>query len=283
MKSKPPLVSIGVPVYNEEHFIEESLTSLLAQDYPNIEIIISDNASTDETAAVCQHFANKDPRITFHCFDENRGATENYQYVLDHSSGVYFMWAAGHDLWSPNTILECVNMLEEHPESAIATGSSKWIDKNGNLMTKVSGWTDTRGMHPIARFFSVFWGNMHPVLGLIRRSYLKELGQFQSFAGADLVLLSELVLKGDFIHATNATWQRREFRHEQKHSDKLKRYRSTEYRITQSLLDRIFPLQRLPLALLSVVLRSTLPLTQKIALFIALTTAFPLRYLVGKR
>lgn len=283
MKSELPLVSIGVPVYNEERFVEETLTSLLAQDYPNMEIIISDNASTDKTADICQHIAAENPSVIFHRFDENRGATENFQYVLDHSSGTYFMWAAGHDLWSPNTISECVKMLEEIPESSIAIGSSQWIDENGDTMAQVSGWTDTRGMHPVARFFSVFWGNMHPVLGLIRKSYLKELGQFRPFAGADLVLLSELSLRGDFLHAAKATWKRREFRHEQKHSDKLKRYRSAEYGLAGSFVDRYFPLLRLPLALIKVVLKSTLPSIQKIALLFALFTAFPLRYLVGKR
>jgi glycosyltransferase involved in cell wall biosynthesis len=283
MKSELPLVSIGVPVYNEERFLEETLTSLLAQDYPNIEIILSDNASTDRTADICQQIAAQNPSVTFHRFDENRGAPENFQYVLDHSSGTYFMWAAGHDLWSPNTISECVNMLEGIPESAIAIGSSQWIDENGDTMTLVSGWTDTRGMHPVARFFSVFWGNMHPVLGLIRKSYLEELGQFRPFAGADLVLLSELSLRGDFLHAANATWKRREFRHEQSHADKLKRYRSAEYGLAGSFLDRYFPLLRLPLALIKVVFKSTLPIIQKIALLFALLTTFPLRYLVGKR
>jgi hypothetical protein len=174
-------------------------------------------------------------------------------------------------------------MLEQYPESAIAIGSSQWIDENGSIMNQVSGWTDTRDMHPVARFFAAFWGNMHPILGLIRKSYLEELGRTQSFAGGDLVILCKLSLKGDFLHAANATWKRREFRHEQHHSDKLKRYRSGEYGLSRSFLDRHFPLLRLPLALIKAVLKSALPAIQKIALLLALLMALPLRYLVGKR
>ena len=58
-----PLVSIGVPIYNEERFLEESLVSLCSQDYSNLEIIISDNASIDGTSEICREFANRDPRI----------------------------------------------------------------------------------------------------------------------------------------------------------------------------------------------------------------------------
>ena len=73
-----PLVSIGMPLHNEERFINAALESLRAQDYPNFEIIVSDNASTDRTFEICQQLAATDPRIRLERAQENRGATAGF-------------------------------------------------------------------------------------------------------------------------------------------------------------------------------------------------------------
>lgn len=280
-----PLVSIGVPLYNEARFLKESLSSLFAQDYPNLEIIISDNASVDDTLKLCQELASDKANVTIHSFDNNQGATENFHYVMRAAHGKYFMWASGHDLWSSNLVSACVTLLEENPNAVIAFGSSSWIDENGQNLSKFSGWTDTRGLKPIARLFTVFWGNMHPILGIIRKSALDKIQPIDPVVGSDLILLTKLALQGDFVHAVQANWQRREFRHETDHTTKLKRYRSTEFGLTRrSLLDKYFPLLRLPLKLSSCVVRSkTLNLAEKILVLQALLASIPVRYLDGKR
>ncbi len=272
-----------MPLYNEASFVQKTLVSVLAQDYENIEIIISDNASTDETFEICNTVAQSDPRITIHKHEENLGVSDNFQYVLDRASGTYFMWASGHDLWSPNLISECVELLETSPNAAIAFASSEWIDADDCRLPKASGWTDTRGMSPVARFFSVLWGNMHPVLGVIRTRYLREIGPIPSFTGADLIILSGLVLKGDFLHATGSTWKRREFRKAERYTDKLNRYRSEEFGLARSFIDHLFPLLSLPFALIRIVLQSSLSWLDKFGIIIALLPTLPLRYMVGKR
>ena len=78
------------------------------------------------------------------------------------------MWAAGHDLWSENLVSECVKQLETHRTAAIASGKTYWIDDMGERLERLSSYSDTRGMGSMERFFTVFWGNMHPVLGMIR-------------------------------------------------------------------------------------------------------------------
>lgn len=283
MENESPLVSIGMPVYNEGAFIRESLDSLLAQDYRNLEIIISDNGSTDETADICREFAQLDGRVSYYRFDNNVGASQNFKSVLERASGKYFMWAAGHDLWSGNLIVETVRVLEEHPDAALAFGSTVWIDTNGEVFGRESGWTDTRGMDPIARFFTILWGNMHPILAVIRRSYLTEIPKIHSCAGSDLIMLSELVLKGDYIHATQTTWFRREFRGQESHREKLKRYKNKEYKLITSVLDKIFPLLRLPLELIRSVIRSNLSKLEKLVVLVALIPAFIARYVSGNK
>jgi glycosyltransferase involved in cell wall biosynthesis len=100
-----PKVSIGMPVYNGEHFIREALDSLLAQTFTEFELIISDNGSSDATEAICKEYAAKDRRIRYVRQAENRGAGANFQFVLDESVGEYFMWAAADDRWG-NTFVE---------------------------------------------------------------------------------------------------------------------------------------------------------------------------------
>jgi len=283
LENESPLVSIGMPVYNEAAFIKESLASLLAQDYQNLEIIISDNGSTDETFSICREYARLDSRVSYYRFDNNVGASKNFISVLERASGKYFMWAAGHDLWSDNLIPEAVQVLESHPDAALAFASAVWIDANGDVFGRESGWTDTRGMDPIARFFTILWGNMHPVLAVIRRSYLCEIPRIHSCAGSDLIILSELAIKGDFVHAAKATWSRREFRGLESHKEKIKRYKNKEYKLITSSIDKLFPLLRLPLELMRVVIRSDLKWLEKLIVLAALFPAFVARYVSGNK
>lgn len=278
-----PLVSIGIPLFNEARFVKDSLNSILAQNYPNLEIIISDNASTDETLNICHSLIGERNNVLTHTFDENRGAAENFRYVLNASKGKYFMWASGHDLWAPNYISENVELLETVPTAVVAFGTSVWIGENGQKITKYFGYTDTRGMDSIARFFTVFWGNMHPVLGLMRKSALDKTRPMVSAVGTDLILLSQLALQGDFVHACGTLWQRREFRKETSHADKMKRYRSVECGLTRSFLGKNFPLLRMPIELIINILQSKFTSIEKVAVLTALLASLPIRYIAGKK
>ncbi len=278
-----PLVSIGMPIYNEARFLPQSLASLRAQDHPNLEILISDNGSTDGTRELCRQAEADDPRVRFHEFETNRGVVVNFAQALSMARGKYFMWAGGHDLWSANMVSECAALLEAHPTASLAVATGQWVDEDGRAMGRESGYTDTRGMDPVARFFTVLWGNMHPILGLIRKDHLDRTGGVRACAGADLILLAELCLMGDFLHAPGASWQRRMFRATENHEARIKRYKSREFGLSRSLLDRAFPLARLPLSLTRAVLNSGLAGTDKAILLWGLFFAFPARYLAGRR
>jgi glycosyltransferase involved in cell wall biosynthesis len=106
--NQQPLVTIGMPVYNEDRFLERALESLLNQDYENIRILISDNASTDGTGEIGTRVARANERITYSRTDLNIGATANLRRVQAMATGKYFMWAAGHDEWSENLVSESV-------------------------------------------------------------------------------------------------------------------------------------------------------------------------------
>ncbi len=278
-----PLVTIGMPVYNEERFLEGALGSLLNQDYENIRILISDNASTDGTGEIASRVARADKRVTYSRADRNFGPTANFRRVQAMATGKYFIWAGGHDEWSENLVSESVAKLESNESAAIAFATSYWIDETGQRCERVVGYSDTRGMDPMARFFTVFWGNMHPVLGVMRLDYLRRAREVQGFAGADLVLLLELVLMGDFVHVPQAWWHRRENRVRESHRERMRRYTDKEYGHAHSWLDRWFPLLRLPFGLIRAVWSARISWTERLCLLFGLLPSLPVRYVAGRR
>ena len=279
----PPLVTIALPVFNEARHIDEALHSLRAQDYPRLEIIVCDNASDDDTVAICRKHADADPRIRIEVASANVGASANFQRAFEFAKGDFFMWASGHDLWSPSLVSECTALLLKHPGASLAYASCDWIGDDGDVLDIHSGWTDTRSMAPASRFFTIFWGNMHPVLGVMRSESLRACGPLLPVVGGDLLLLSDLALRGDFLHAPHSRWCRREVRIETSYQDKLKRYSSPKFGITRSRVGRAFPLLALPWELAKRVARAPMPAVDRCLMLAALLPSLALRYLVGRR
>lgn len=116
-----PTISIGVPVYNGESTLTAALDSLLSQSFTDIEIIISDNASTDKTEEICLSFCEKDSRIIYIRQEENIGAAKNFEFVLKQSTGRYFTWAAADDLRSSDFLEVNVNFLEKNKNYSAST------------------------------------------------------------------------------------------------------------------------------------------------------------------
>ncbi|MBT8102619.1 MAG: glycosyltransferase family 2 protein [Gammaproteobacteria bacterium] len=281
--NQDPLVTIGMPIYNEERFLQHALDSLLAQDYENIQILISDNASTDCSGDIGRKAAEDDSRIIYTCTEENIGATGNFRRVASMAEGKYFMWAAGHDEWSSDLISASVAALEINSSASIAFAHSRWMGETGEDDGGDIDYPDTRGKSLLGRFFTVFWGSMHPVLSLMRMDYLRQTRSMQGFAGADLVLLLDMVLMGDFVHVPNAWWRRRNVRSKESHRQRMKRYTGAEFGQAKSTLDRRFPLLRLPASLMATIWNSRHSLLQRIILLLALLPLMPVRYIVGVR
>src|SRR5690606_13748412 len=93
-KMSNPLVSIGVPVRNGGAYLADALQILVDQTYKNIEIIISDNNSSDDTSSIIERFAKLDKRIVVYTQSRTLTASENFRFVFERSHGEYFMWAA---------------------------------------------------------------------------------------------------------------------------------------------------------------------------------------------
>ncbi|MCT7961885.1 glycosyltransferase [Laspinema sp. D1] len=129
MKKEKIILSIGMPVYNGVNFINKALDSLLDQTFTNFELIISDNASTDETETICGEYAKRDNRIRYIRQPENQGALANFQFVLNEAVGDYFMWAAADDVWDKKWIETLLPISIDG--QCIAYGLVQTIDDKG--------------------------------------------------------------------------------------------------------------------------------------------------------
>jgi len=110
-----PLVSIGLPVYNGDTYLEGAIRSLLGQNYRHTELVISDNASTDKTEQICREYAAQDSRVRYSRSQRNVGIIRNFQRVFSLSQGPFFMWAAHDDQWAPTFVSELLKPLASDP------------------------------------------------------------------------------------------------------------------------------------------------------------------------
>src|SRR3954454_12006058 len=104
MLNSTPLVSVGLPVRNAGGSVAGVVTSVLAQDHENLELVISDNASTDDTEEVCRALAAEDPRVTYHRNPENVGLLNNFVAAMGHARGTFFRWVGDDDWLAPEYI-----------------------------------------------------------------------------------------------------------------------------------------------------------------------------------
>jgi len=206
-----PLVSIGVPVYNGERHLRETLESLLAQTMTDFELIISDNASTDGTEAICREYADRDPRIRYHRQPKNLGAPENWNFVVRVANGRYFKWSSASDSCTPNFLEACVSTLEQDPEVVVCFGRTNYVDEDGRPVELPDGDVEAIEENPIDRYRRVcaYLAVNNEQYGLIRRDMLMKTRLDRDYPHGDLVLMAELVLFGKFKRHDEALLIRR--------------------------------------------------------------------------
>ncbi|MBK6329429.1 MAG: glycosyltransferase family 2 protein [Bacteroidetes bacterium] len=126
-----PLVSVGLPTYNRPEGLERTIKYLLNQNYKNIEVIISDNCSTNSSVKeILIKYAAIDSRINYYIQNENIEIEPNFNFVYQKSKGKYFMWIADDDIFDTNYINTCINFLEENIDYVLCSGiSNYYLDK----------------------------------------------------------------------------------------------------------------------------------------------------------
>jgi glycosyltransferase involved in cell wall biosynthesis len=207
-----PRVSIGMPVFNGERFLAQSLQSLLAQDFADFELIISDTASTDGTRGICEEFARSDDRIRYCRSEANPGAAANFNRVFELSDGELFRWAAHDDLVAPSHLRRCVETMGDAPGDVVLVyPETICIDENGDVLREYPDELETPFPKAWLRLRHLMRHLHEPNLlfGLFRANALRRTRLMGGYYAADYVLLSELSMLGQFRKVREPLFYRR--------------------------------------------------------------------------
>jgi glycosyltransferase involved in cell wall biosynthesis len=242
--STAPRLSIGLPVYNGETYLAESIEALLGQSFEDFELIISDNASTDGTADICRRYEKQDPRIRYFRQQRNIGLAPNHNFVFAQSRGDLFKWAASDDLYARDLLQSCVTALDEHPEVVLAHAFEAAIDGEGNVTQALEYPLATDSPRAPERFRSILFGSSglferrllsasngsaesgdgHEFVrvdnngilracdeyGVIRADVMRRIAPLGSYHHADRIIACEIALHGPFHITPDWFYFRRE-------------------------------------------------------------------------
>lgn len=197
-----PQVSFGMPVYNGEHYVAQAIESVLNQDLDDLELSISDNASTDETAAIVESYARHDGRIRYERQPRNRGGAWNFDRVFEMSSAPYFTWICADDWKAPDFASATLSaMSEAGPDVAVVYTRTHLVDADGVFLDSLND--DRLGLdHPEAhvRVGRLLHAQASPLFyGLIRSELLATTRGFSRSIAPDIVMLVELACRGSLV------------------------------------------------------------------------------------
>ena len=196
VRQPDPLVSVCIPTYNRARKLQRAVDALLASSYKNLEIIISDNASSDDTENICTALAQSDRRIRYFRHSENQGPTANFEFARSQATGKYFLWHGDDDYLDPTYISTCVAELENDPSLVLASGVAAYhqgdsdISGYGNIIQPNSE-------SPMLRVVKYLWlvADNSIFCGAYRRTSVEECMMPNCLAG-DWIWMAEVLLKG---------------------------------------------------------------------------------------
>lgn len=206
-----PRLSIGLPVYNGEEYLAESLEALLGQTFEDYELIITDNASTDGTADICRRYQRQDSRISYHRLPRNIGAAPNHNHVFTLARGELFKWASHDDLYGRDLLRRCVEALDERPDFVLAHAHQAIIDGDGNVTVPFDYRHATDSPSAPERFRSLlFEPGGDDFYGVMRTSMLRCVRPHDSYHHADRTFVAEIALHGRFHQVPELLYFRRD-------------------------------------------------------------------------
>ncbi|WEV28731.1 glycosyltransferase family 2 protein [Streptomyces sp. 71268] len=211
VSGRTPRLSIGLPVYNGEEYLAESLDALLGQTYEDFELVITDNASTDGTRDICRAYAARDSRVRYIRLPRNIGAAPNHNHVFTQCRGELFKWASHDDLYARDLLRRCVEALDERPEVILAHADQAVIDGDGKVKVPYAYTLDTASPRAPERFRSMlFEPGGDDFYGVIRADVLRRVKPHDSYHHADRTFVAEIGLHGPFHQVPELLYFRRD-------------------------------------------------------------------------
>jgi glycosyltransferase involved in cell wall biosynthesis len=195
------LVSVGVPVYNGEDCLAAAVASVLAQTHADLEVIISDNASTDGTESIGRALQEHDARVRYIRQPRNLGAPANWNVVARAARGTYFKWMSASDSCHPNFLARAVDCLERQADAVLCFAATQYVDDAGRIVGRADSDFAVAETSPSERFWRVCSGLQinNAQNGLIRRSALLQTRLDRLYPHGDRVLMAELAMLGKFV------------------------------------------------------------------------------------
>ena len=242
-KYPKPRVSIGIPVYHGEGYLEETLKSLLNQTYKDYEVIITDNDPGGEAERIAEEYSEKYKFISYIKHPRNTGALQNWNSIVQYASGEYFMYAGAHDLLSENALEKMVDALDRYSSVVLAYAPTQFISSEGLPFDKNIGLLDTSGARTVHRFIQLMWANQEALYGLMRIDCVRRTRLQKEIVGSGAVWLAEMSIFGEFRLCTDIIRYRRSNRAIQNREEQRSRYHRTLFSKKRI---RILPHWRIP-------------------------------------
>lgn len=211
--SSDTLVSIGLPVRNAGKRLDGVVQSVLAQNHDNIELVISDNGSTDDTEEVCRALAKHDSRIAYHRQPENIGLFNNFVQTMRIANGAFFRWIGDDDRLETDYVSRCLQVFTDDPRLILVTTGIAYTGPDGAVSSAVYEGTDLNSDDPVTRFAEMLrllntsYLLMDPLYGLMRRSVAAGIER-RNMLKEDEVYATKLALAGPWAHVPDVLGHR---------------------------------------------------------------------------
>ncbi len=215
MKRHNELISVGMPIYNGEKYLKQAIASILSQSYTNIELIIADDASTDNSSVIYKEFAKKDSRIRIFKHKTNIGSIPNFNFVLKQAKGKYFMWAAQDDYREKETLEKLFKLHSQFPNAALAVCNFRNVhdDKLYAVYPEIKYKNTESKAKTLISFLKT--DNLSFFYGLHKTSILKKTGGYFTdsrphFKSSDFLTIYNVLLEGTLVYTPEILFYKRD-------------------------------------------------------------------------
>ena len=213
MRYANSLVSVGLPVRNGAARIEGVVKSVLDQNHGNLELVICDNASTDDTEELCRGFAAQDSRIAYYRNPVNVGLLNNFVSAIQRANGTFFRWVGDDDWLAPNYVSRVLDAFAADDRLIVVTSQLDYTGPDGLTQTAAYDGAALGSDDPVTRFTEMLrllnesYLLIDPLYGVLRRETVMRIER-RNMVNEDQVFATKLALAGPWGHVPEVLAQR---------------------------------------------------------------------------
>jgi glycosyltransferase involved in cell wall biosynthesis len=191
-----PRVTVLVPTYNRAALLRRALDSVLKQTYRELSVLISDNASEDDTATVCESYAAADPRVRYVRQPVNLTPVPNFSWLLSNADTEFVLLVADDDWLAPDYVERCLAIMDGDPSLAIVTGVNHYADDDvRQQLVRNLDLTETSAPRRVLRYLHGSWSSS-AFYGLMRTSAVRPALPIANVMGSDWIFIAAVVFAG---------------------------------------------------------------------------------------